>query len=68
MTRPRFCRVCGTALAPPLLSAIRRAEMFGWFFPSRCERCQQMAPLRIARGWVNRERVNAKRREAGLLR
>jgi hypothetical protein len=59
MKAPRICRVCEIQLAPPSLAAIRRAEMYGWFFPSRCERCQQMAPVRIARAQLQQAKARA---------
>jgi len=45
---PHPCRVCHRELRRPTLSAIRHAEMFGWYFPSRCQECHHLAPRRIA--------------------
>jgi hypothetical protein len=33
---------------------VRRAECLGWFWASRCARCQHLAPTRISRAMVQR--------------
>jgi hypothetical protein len=59
MKAPRVCRVCDRELPPPSLSAIQRAQMWGWWLSERCEECQRLAPRRIARAELERARAKA---------
>jgi len=59
MKVPRVCRVCDRELPPPTLSAIRRAEMFGWYFR------RDVTNASILRHVGSRERNSSGADEAG---